>query len=87
VCQSAGSGKEACPAIALGLFGFGYFRARPGSRFLLQFALIVINCSTDEIFQSPLIDLVTLPLRLELNSSEGSSSEAPFAKVSFTTLL
>src|SRR3979490_2878471 len=30
---------------------------------------------------------LTLPSRLELNRPEGSSSEAPLAKVSFTTLL
>jgi len=37
-------------AIASCLFTFVYFRSRTRRRFLLQFALIVINSGTDEIF-------------------------------------
>src|SRR6202011_2374366 len=42
------------------LFTFVYFRSSTRRRFLLQFDLIVINCGTDEIFESTLINLITL---------------------------
>src|SRR5579864_2598428 len=37
-----------------------YFRSSSRRRFLLQFALIVINAGTDEIFQSTRINLIAL---------------------------
>src|SRR5438876_3888979 len=57
-----GTHPRECSTTELGqqascLFTFAYFRAR---RLLLRFDLIVINSGTDEIFQSTLIDLVTL---------------------------